>query len=178
MSSLPVLIGCDEFPVGYSLAGCPPAEPASASPTRNDSQQPTSPYNDFAANGNYPLNFVSQSKGALHAAPFPCTPNPRRTSSASLRTTSPGPSRLTKPNTSCTIITPASLRSDCCSPSLRNAVRLASGIDVHLHRNTHPATSVQSQLCGVDLKTEFLADGFSGGLCNWSPRRLFLISGP
>ena len=51
---------------------------------------------------------------------------------------SPGPSRLTKPNTSCTIITPASLRSDCCSPSFRNAVQLASGIDVHLHRNTHP----------------------------------------
>jgi hypothetical protein len=40
-------------------------------------------------------------------------------------------------NTSCTIITPASLRSDCCSPSLRNPVRLPSGIDVHLHRNTH-----------------------------------------
>src|ERR1039457_5422692 len=73
-------------------------------------------------------------KGA--AAPFPCTPNPRRAASASLRTTSPGPSRLTKPNTSCTIITPASLRSECCSPSLRNAVRLPSGIDVHLHRNT------------------------------------------
>jgi len=34
---------------------------------------------------------------------------------------------------------PASLRSDCCSPSLRNAVRLPSGIDVHLHRNTQPA---------------------------------------
>ena len=30
----------------------------------------------------------------------------------------------------------ASLRSDYCSPSLRNAVRLPSGIDVHLHRNT------------------------------------------
>ncbi len=42
-------------------------------------------------------------------------------------------------NTSCTIITPASLRSDCCSPSFRNAVRLPSGIDVHLHRNTHIA---------------------------------------
>src|SRR5208283_731995 len=76
-------------------------------------------------------------RGEGAAAPFPCTPNPRRPSSASLRTTSPGPSRLTKPNTSCTIITPASLRSDCCSPSLRNAVRLASGIDVHLHWNTH-----------------------------------------
>jgi hypothetical protein len=61
----PVLIGCDEFPVGYSLAGCPPAEPASASPTGDDSQQSTLPYNDFSANGNYPLNFLSQSKGAL-----------------------------------------------------------------------------------------------------------------
>jgi hypothetical protein len=27
LSLLPLLIGCDEFPVGYSLAGCPPAEP-------------------------------------------------------------------------------------------------------------------------------------------------------
>ena len=43
---------------------------------------------------------------------------------------------LTKPNTSCTIITPASLRFDCCSPSLRNAVRLPSGTDVHLHWST------------------------------------------
>ena len=66
VSSLPVLIGCYEFPVGYSLAGCPPAEPASASPTSDDSQQSTLPYNDFSANGNYPLNFLSQSKGALH----------------------------------------------------------------------------------------------------------------
>jgi len=61
----PVLIGCDEFPVGYSLAGCPPAELASASPTGHDSQQSTLPYNDFSANGNYPLNFVSHSMGAL-----------------------------------------------------------------------------------------------------------------
>ncbi len=65
----PALIGCDEFPVGYSLAGCPPAEPASASPTGDDSQQSTLPYNDFSANGNYPLNFLSQSKGALHRSP-------------------------------------------------------------------------------------------------------------
>jgi hypothetical protein len=27
LSLLPALIGFDEFPVGYSLAGCPPAEP-------------------------------------------------------------------------------------------------------------------------------------------------------
>jgi hypothetical protein len=67
----PVLIGCDEFPVGYSLAGCPPAEPASASPTADDSQQSTLPYNDFSANGNYPLNFVSHCKGALQAKVSP-----------------------------------------------------------------------------------------------------------
>jgi len=47
-----------------------------------------------------------------------------------------GPSRLTIPTTCSTITMSASLRSDCCSPSLRNAVRLPSGIDVHLHRNT------------------------------------------
>src|SRR5215831_12047789 len=29
----PALIGLDEFPVGYSLAGCSPADPASALPT-------------------------------------------------------------------------------------------------------------------------------------------------
>src|SRR5437762_3652140 len=61
--------GCDEFPVGYSSAGCSPAVPASASPPGNDSQQPMLPYNDFAASGNNPLNSVSQPKGALHA-PF------------------------------------------------------------------------------------------------------------
>ena len=68
----PVLIGCDEFPVGYSLAGCPPAELASASPTGHDSQQSTLPYNDFSANGNYPLNFVSHSMGALQSPTLPC----------------------------------------------------------------------------------------------------------
>jgi hypothetical protein len=75
LSSLPVLIGCDEFPVGYSLAGCPPAEPASASPTADDSQQPTLPYN-FSANGNYSFNVVSQPKGALHCAPSSKPPPP------------------------------------------------------------------------------------------------------
>src|SRR5881394_1428410 len=63
--------GCDEFPVGYSSAGCSPAVPASASPPGNDSQQPMLPYNDFAASGNNPLNSVSQPKGALHAPPLP-----------------------------------------------------------------------------------------------------------
>jgi hypothetical protein len=35
---------------------------------------------------------------------------------------------LTKPNTYPTIKTPASLRSDCCSASRRNPVRLAFGL--------------------------------------------------
>ena len=77
-SSPPVLIGYDESPAGYSLAGCPPAEPASASPTEDDSQQPSLPYNDFSANSNNPLNFVSQSTGALQDGPFPCTPSRKR----------------------------------------------------------------------------------------------------
>src|SRR5271169_1565821 len=73
----------------------------------------------------------SRGKGA--AAPFPCTPIP-----ADPPPLCSGQFRLTIPNTYSTITKPASLRSDCCSPSLRNAVRLPSGIDVHLHRNTHP----------------------------------------
>jgi hypothetical protein len=32
------------------------------------------PYNDFAANGNNPLNSVSQPKGALHTFPSPSLP--------------------------------------------------------------------------------------------------------
>jgi hypothetical protein len=73
LASLPALIGLDEFPAGYSLTGCSPAEPASASPTATDSQQSTLPYNAFSANGDNPLNLVSQPKGALHILPFPCT---------------------------------------------------------------------------------------------------------
>src|SRR5271166_5968312 len=61
------------------------------------------------------------------APPIPAEPPPLRF----------GQSRLTIPNTCATITLSASLRSDCCSPSLRNAVRLPSGIDVHSHRNTH-----------------------------------------
>src|SRR5260370_34418979 len=84
----PALIGCDEFPVGYSLADCPPAEPASASPTGDDSQQSTRPYNDFSANGNYPLNFLSQSKGALQPSTLLALPAPSPQAS-----TTQGPSR-------------------------------------------------------------------------------------
>jgi hypothetical protein len=70
-------------------------------------------------------------KGA--GRPFPLHPK----SPPKLLRFAPDNLSLTIPNTSSTITLPASLRSDCCSPSLRNAVRLPSGIDVHLHRNTH-----------------------------------------
>jgi len=45
---------------------------------------------------------------------------------------------LTKPNTYCTIEVPASLRSENCSPSARNAVRVPFGISVCLRRNPQP----------------------------------------
>ncbi len=48
----PGCIGCDEFPAGYSLAGCSPAEPASASPTGTISPAPGLRCKDFwSANG-------------------------------------------------------------------------------------------------------------------------------
>ena len=80
--------------------------------------------------------FYSEEAGAKGLRPLsPAPPIPAEPASASLRTIS-GQFRLTIPNPYSTITVPASLRSDCCSPSLRNAVRLPSGIDVHLHRNT------------------------------------------
>jgi hypothetical protein len=75
--------------------------------------------------------FYSEEAGAKGLPPLsPAPPIPAEPASATLTI------RLTIPNTYSTITMPASLRSDCCSPSLRNAVRLPSGIDVHLHRNT------------------------------------------
>jgi hypothetical protein len=58
--------------LGYSLAGCPPAEPASASATGNDSQLA---YNGFSATSNNPLNSVSQPKGTLQTLPLPLRPH-------------------------------------------------------------------------------------------------------
>ena len=91
----------------------------------------------------------SRGKGA--AAPFPCTPNPRP-NRPPLRS---GQFRLTIPNTYSTITMPASLRSDCCSPSLRNAVRLPSGIDVHLHRNTHNASTISKRVATEVILSKF-----------------------
>src|ERR1019366_5219847 len=75
-----------------------------------------------------------------------------------------GQFRLTIPNTYSTSTLPASLRYDCCSPSLRNAVRLPSGIDVHLHRNTHmPRNSVAKspERLRVSAFNELLARQFA-----------------
>jgi hypothetical protein len=63
----------NEFPVGYSLAGCSPAEPASASPTALI-LQPFIPFVDtISANGHLSLISVSQLGGAVHLsdADFP-----------------------------------------------------------------------------------------------------------
>jgi hypothetical protein len=70
-----------------------------------------------------------------------CCPFPRAPFSASGVFLRYAPDRffLTKPNASGTIEMPASLRSENCSPSARNAVRVPFGISVHLRRNPHPA---------------------------------------
>jgi len=77
--------------------------------------------------------FYRDKQGIKGHASFPCTPNPRRTDpSAPLRTLSVDEAEHFRHNHLASV---ASLRR--CSPSLRNAVRLPSGIGVHLHRNTH-----------------------------------------
>ena len=50
---------CDEFPAGYSLAGCSPAEPASASPANPSLGGPVSCDNCFAVNGDVSLISLS-----------------------------------------------------------------------------------------------------------------------
>jgi hypothetical protein len=55
------------FRAGYSLAGCSPAEPASASPTALSMRWGMSAGNDLSANGNLSLVSVSQHKGAVQA---------------------------------------------------------------------------------------------------------------
>jgi hypothetical protein len=60
----------DEFPTGYSLASCSPAEPASASPASLILLRSKSFVYDVSANGNLSLIFVSHRRGAAHYA-FP-----------------------------------------------------------------------------------------------------------
>src|SRR3954469_8165002 len=56
----------DGFPTGYSLAGCSPAEPASASPASLILLLSCSQAERFAANGKLSLISVSHRRGALH----------------------------------------------------------------------------------------------------------------
>ena len=63
------LIVHDEFPVGYSLAGCSPAEPASASPTGSSMRWNLNAGYIPSANGNLSLLSVSQPKGPLQGCP-------------------------------------------------------------------------------------------------------------
>jgi len=51
---------------GYSLAGCSPAEPASASPTASSMGWGITAGNESSANGNLSLVSVSQPRGSLH----------------------------------------------------------------------------------------------------------------
>lgn len=53
----------DEFPAGYSLTGCAPAEPASASPVVDRISGPRQRDNQFSANGESSLLILSQRKG-------------------------------------------------------------------------------------------------------------------
>jgi len=59
------LIVRDEFPAGYSLAGCSPAEPASASPTALRMPEGIAAGKQLPANGNLSLVSVSQPRGAV-----------------------------------------------------------------------------------------------------------------
>jgi hypothetical protein len=56
----------DEFPTGYSLASCSPAEPASASPVNLILLRLHSFVYEVSANGNLSLIFVSHRRGAAH----------------------------------------------------------------------------------------------------------------
>jgi hypothetical protein len=55
------------FRTGYSLAGCSPAEPASASPVATSMHGRRNAGNDLSANGNLSLISVSQWRGAVQA---------------------------------------------------------------------------------------------------------------
>jgi hypothetical protein len=59
----------DEFPAGYSLAGCSPAEPASALPASFSLSGPIQRDKCFASNGDLSLICLSQAWGPLHSFP-------------------------------------------------------------------------------------------------------------
>ena len=61
---------CDEFPAGYSLAGCSPAEPASASPAGFNLSGPIRRDKRFAPNGTVSLVSLSQAWGPVQVVPL------------------------------------------------------------------------------------------------------------
>ena len=67
---------CDEFPAGYSLAGCSPAEPASASPDGFRLGGPLLRDNQSSANGLCPLFLSSHSRGPVQSVPCPWKQDP------------------------------------------------------------------------------------------------------
>src|SRR5712691_10594740 len=74
----------DEFPAGYSLAGCSPAEPASASPTSRSMRYLVLADNGLSANGNLSLISVSHLKGSVQTVPgVICDNNPGTCASVS-----------------------------------------------------------------------------------------------
>jgi hypothetical protein len=72
-----LLIVRDEFPVGYSLASCSPAELTSASPTALSMRCGLSAANRTSANGNLSLISVPQQRGSVQTERYPRpTPKP------------------------------------------------------------------------------------------------------
>jgi hypothetical protein len=69
-----LLIVRDEFPAGYSLEGCSPAEPASASPTAPSMRWGISAGKRLPANGNLSLVSVPQHRGSVQLRPRIVTP--------------------------------------------------------------------------------------------------------
>ena len=57
----------DEFPAGYPLAGCSPAEPTSVSPAMLSMPRNRSVGDDSPANGNLSLSQLSQAQGSLQS---------------------------------------------------------------------------------------------------------------
>ncbi len=58
--------GWDEFPAGYSLAGCSPAEPASAWPASASIIEERSVGNGLSVKGSLSLVSLYQGRGAVH----------------------------------------------------------------------------------------------------------------
>ena len=70
--SLPALIGPDESPVGYSLAGSSPAEPRASAFPPGPSLKPLRPNdNRFSANGELSSSRLSHSRGSPHLVKHP-----------------------------------------------------------------------------------------------------------